>query len=71
VAEGGTEAIKSLISQPADSSQRMTGADPLLDRDVREQGTTTLLMASHQGLCGCSILAGTAEFFCKLLTASL
>jgi hypothetical protein len=36
-AEGGIEPIEGLISQLADPPQRMTGRDPVLDRDVGEQ----------------------------------
>ena len=49
-AEGGIESIKSLIRQPANPPERMTRRDPLLDRDVGEQGAAALLLASHQRL---------------------
>ena len=49
-AEGGIESIKSLILQPANPPERMTRRDPLLERDVGEQGAAALLLASHQRL---------------------
>jgi len=45
----------------------MTGWNPILDRDVGEQGAAALLLASHPGVCGCPILAGVGGFFCELL----
>ena len=61
------EAIEGLIRQPADPPQWMVLRDTVLERHAGEQRTTALLLASHQGLCGCPILAGAAELFCELL----
>lgn len=62
------EPIQSLIRQLANPPERMAGRDPLLDRDVGEQGAAALLLASHQRMGSCSILAETPGFFSKLLT---
>ena len=67
LAEGGIAPIKSLIRQPANPPERMAGRDPLLVRDVGEQGGVALLLASHQRLGSCPILAEGAGFFSKLL----
>ena len=48
-AKGGIEPIKGLIRQPPDPPQRMTGRDPLLDRNVGEQGAAALPVTSHLG----------------------
>ncbi|MCX5967221.1 MAG: hypothetical protein NTV57_06185, partial [Cyanobacteria bacterium] len=48
---------------------RMAGRDPLLDRDVGEQRATALLLASHQRMGSCPILAEGAGFFSELLAA--
>jgi hypothetical protein len=45
--EGGIEAIDGLIRQFLDPTQRMAGRDPLLDRDVGEQGAAALPATSH------------------------
>jgi len=37
-----------MIRQLANPPERMDGRDPLLDRDVGEQGAAALLLASHQ-----------------------
>ena len=60
-----------MIGQLADSPQRMTGRNPLLDRDVGEQRTGGLLLTSHQGVSSCPIFAGVARFFSELLGWSL
>ena len=41
--------------------------NPILDRDVGEQGAAALLLSSHRRLSGCSIFAGLAGFFSELL----
>ena len=41
------ESIEGLIRQLPDPPQRMVGRDPLLDRDVGEQGAAALLSTSH------------------------
>jgi hypothetical protein len=46
----------------------MAGRDPLLDRDVGEQGAAALLLASPQRMGSCPILAEGAGFFSELLT---
>jgi len=45
----------------------MAGRNPLLDRDVGEQGAAELLLTSHHGMDGWPIFAGMAGFFSKLL----
>ena len=45
----------------------MAGRDPLLDRDVGEQGAAALLLTSHHGIGGCPIFAGVGGFFSELL----
>jgi len=70
-AEGGIESIKSLIRQPANPPERVTRRDPLLDRDIGEQGAAALLLASHQRLNSCPILAEGAGFFSELLEIRL
>ena len=63
----GIESIKSLIRQPANPPERMTRRDPLLNRDIGEQGIAALLLASHQRLDSCPIVAGGAGLFSELL----
>ena len=46
--EVAIEPIKGLIREPANSPEQMAGRDPLLDRDVGEQGAAALLLASLQ-----------------------
>ena len=48
----------------------MAGRDPLLDRDVGEQGAAALLLTSHQTWGSWPILAEVAGFFSKLLRAT-
>ena len=45
--EGGIESIEGLIREFSDPPKRMIGRDPLLDRDVGEQGPAALLLTSH------------------------
>lgn len=66
-AEGGIESIKSLICQPANPPERMTRRDPLLDRNIGEQGVAALMLASYQRLDSCPIPAEEAGFFSELL----
>jgi hypothetical protein len=47
-AEGWIEPIKRLIRQLANPPERMAARDPILNRDVGEQGAAALLLASHQ-----------------------
>jgi hypothetical protein len=56
-----------LIRQPSDPPQRVAGRDPLLDRDLGEQGAAVLLLASHQICCTCPIFADAGRFFSELL----
>ncbi|MEA5423864.1 hypothetical protein, partial [Synechococcus sp. CCY9202] len=47
------------------------GRDPLLDRDVGEQGAAALLLTSHQTWGSWPIFAEEAGFFSKLLIIGL
>ena len=49
----------------------MTRRNPLLDRDVGEQGATALLLASHQRVGSWPIIAEVVGFFSELLDAEL
>lgn len=71
LAEGGIQSIQSPIRQLANPPERMAGRDPLLDRDVGEQEAAALLLASHQRMGSCPILAEVAGFFSELLTPAL
>jgi len=54
------------MRQLPDPPQRMSGRDPLLGRDVGEQGAAALLLTSHHAVDGCPILTGGGEFFSDL-----
>jgi hypothetical protein len=70
LAEGGIEAIEGLLSQLLDPPQWMVGRDPLLYRDVGEQGAAALLLTTHQRQGSCPIIAPLAGFFSELLGIS-
>jgi hypothetical protein len=48
----------------------MVRRDPILDRDVGEQGAAALLLTSHRRLSGCPIFADLAGFFSELLRST-
>ena len=59
---------QSLIRQLANPPERMAGRDPLLDRDLEEQGAAAPLLASQQRMGRCPILAEVTGFFSELLS---
>ena len=65
--EGGIEPIERLIRQLSNPPERMVRRDPLLDRDVGEQGAGSLLLASLKRSCGCFIFASGAGLLSELL----
>ena len=67
LAQGGIEPIESLIRQLSNPPEWMVRRDPILDREIGEQGAAALLLSSHRRLSGCSIFAGLAGFFSELL----
>ena len=69
-AESGVQSIKVLIRQPSDPPGRTTGRDPLLDRDLGEQGAAALLLTSHHDWGSCSNFEEVAGFFSKLLSST-
>ena len=58
-----------MISQLPDPPEGMVGWNPFLDRDIGEQGATSLLLTSHHDDGGCSIFAEVVGFFSELLMA--
>ena len=69
-AEGGLQSIKAMIRQLSDPPGRITCRNPLLDKDVGEQGAAALLLTSHHDWGSCSIFEEVAGFFSKLLSSS-
>lgn len=57
------------LDRPASASAVADGwQDPLLNRDVGEQGANALLLASHQGLGGWPVFADAPDVFSELLS---
>jgi hypothetical protein len=54
LAEGWIEPIEGLISQLSNPPERMVRRDPILDREVGDQGPAALLLTSNQRLGGSS-----------------